>query len=209
MGRDVAPLTAQHLEEAAQVLGQAFLNDPAWLRLFEGPDEKERNRRMTRVFAASLAACLRTGSPLEVRDEGRLLAAATIYPPKAYPPPMSQQLTMLARSVWHGGLLARITWVILRRSLDMLGEISKEHPAGAHYYLEYIGVVPGFQGQGIGTCLCKALLHKADQEQMGCYLETANPRAIPLYQRLGFRMLREREILAVPMWFMWRDTKEA
>ncbi|HNS51816.1 MAG TPA: hypothetical protein PKO09_11615 [Anaerolineae bacterium] len=44
---------------------------------------------------------------------------------------------------------------------------------------------------------------------MGCYLETANPRAIPLYQRLGFRTLREGEILAVPMWFMWRDPKDA
>jgi ribosomal protein S18 acetylase RimI-like enzyme len=111
--------------------------------------------------------------------------------------------------VWYGGLLDRKTWAILRRSLDMLGEMSKEHPMDVHYYLEYIGVMPGCQGQGIGTCLCQALLHKADQEHVGCYLETANPRTIPLYQRLGFRMLREREILAVRMWFMWRDPKEA
>ncbi|HNS51815.1 MAG TPA: hypothetical protein PKO09_11610 [Anaerolineae bacterium] len=59
---------------------------------------------------------------------------------------MSQQLTMLARSVWHGGLLKRITWVILKRSLDMLGEMPREHTASAHYYLEYIGVVPDCQG---------------------------------------------------------------
>lgn len=204
MAGELMPLTPQHVDEAARLLGQAFGSDPGWLVLFEGLDDNERLRRMTAVFAASLAACLGTGRPLEVRDGNRTIAAATIYPPGAYPLPLPAQVTIFARCIWHAGLFRPKTWAITKRSLDMMGEMSQEHPRQNHYYWEYIGVLPDYQGQGIGSHICRTLVQRADQDQVGSYLETTNPRNVPLYERLGFQTVREREIMGSRWWFMWR-----
>jgi ribosomal protein S18 acetylase RimI-like enzyme len=209
MGREVMPLTAQHLKEASGVLGQAFRDDPGWRAIFAGLDDDERLRRMSWFFHANLSACLNKGLPVEIRDQDRIVAAATIYPPKAYPLPMLEQLTMFSKSLWHAGLFKRNTWIIMKRALGWVDEMSKEHPKQIHYYLEYVGVMPDCQGQGMGSSIItKAVLHRADQEQVGCYLETANPRNVPLYERLGFQTVREKEILGVPLWLMWRDPKQ-
>jgi len=208
MGREVMPLTAQHLEEAARVLGQAFRDDPFWLVLFEGLDEDERQRQLTWFFAASLFACLRRGWPLEVRDQNRTVATATIYPPKAYPLPLLEEVAVFAKCLWHVGPFRRNTWTTMVRAAGMLNELLKEHPQPVHYYWEFIGVRPDRQGQGIGSLITKALLQRADQEQVGCYLETANPRNVPPYERLGFQTVGEREILGARVWFMWRDPQQ-
>ena len=93
----------------------------------------------------------------------------------------------------------------MKRALDMTSVMSKEHPQREHFYGEYLGVVPDCQGQGMGSLITRSMIEMADRQQAGAYLETANPRNVLLYERLGFRTVREKEILGRPMWFMWRD----
>ncbi len=112
---------------------------------------------------------------------------------------------MFSTSLWHAGLLKRGTWVIMQRALGMVNGMSEEHPRRAHHYVEYIGVVPDCQGQGMGSLIAESIVQKSDQERVGAYLETASPWAVPLYQRVGFEVTREKGLLGVPMWFMWRD----
>ena len=52
-----------------------------------------------------------------------------------------------------------------------------------HWYLPLIGVDPLHQSKGWGTALLQYALDQVDREHLPAYLESSNPRNIPLYQR--------------------------
>ncbi|NIH82627.1 ribosomal protein S18-alanine N-acetyltransferase [Amycolatopsis viridis] len=58
-----------------------------------------------------------------------------------------------------------------------------------------IGVDPGYQGQGVGTALLRALLDRADELRAPVFLEvrTDNHRAQELYRRHGFERIGLRK----------------
>lgn len=63
------------------------------------------------------------------------------------------------------------------------------HPAEPHWYLPVIGVDPSCQGQGHGDALMEHALAHCDRDHAPAYLESSNPRNIPLYRRHGFEPL--------------------
>ncbi|MCP3766982.1 MULTISPECIES: GNAT family N-acetyltransferase [unclassified Streptomyces] len=84
------------------------------------------------------------------------------------------------------------------------------HPTGrAHEYLWMIGVVPGRQGEGLGTALIDSVLERCDREGLPAYLEASSARSRLLYERLGFAPAHEP--LQLPdgprMWPMWREPR--
>ena len=54
------------------------------------------------------------------------------------------------------------------------------------WYLSIIGILPAFQGQGLGPDLVKPVLAKTDQLKVPSYLETFTPRNMSFYERLGY-----------------------
>lgn len=54
-----------------------------------------------------------------------------------------------------------------------------------------IGVDPAHQGGGIGSALIAEGLKAVDRDGLIAYLESSNPRNIPLYQRHGFEVIGE------------------
>jgi ribosomal protein S18 acetylase RimI-like enzyme len=134
-----------------------------------------------------------------VDGDGKVIAAAVIYPPGAYPLPVSDQWTLLIKSILGNGLYDIRGWM---RWLDMVDKI---HPKEPHYYLEYLGVEPEQQGKALGSTILRHLTRKADEEHVGCYLENANPRNLSFYQRFGFQTISKKEIIGIPSWFMWRS----
>lgn len=85
-------------------------------------------------------------------------------------------------------------------------EMARAHPTEPHWYLPLIGVPPEHQGNGHGSALLRHALARCDAEQLPAYLESSNPRNIPLYERFGF-VLRGRIQAgsSPPMFPMWRD----
>ena len=63
------------------------------------------------------------------------------------------------------------------------------HPAEPCWYLPMIGVDPVCQGRGHGGALLRHALERCDREGMPAYLESSNPRNIPLYERHGFEAI--------------------
>jgi ribosomal protein S18 acetylase RimI-like enzyme len=63
------------------------------------------------------------------------------------------------------------------------------HPKAPHWYLPLIGVDPFHQGQGYGSALMKHALIPCDRDGTLAYLESSNPKNIPLYERYGFEVL--------------------
>ena len=69
--------------------------------------------------------------------------------------------------------------------------ISKHYPDGNIYYLWFIGVMPEFQGRGIGEKLMREILADADRMKRAVYLETSTLKNIPWYEKFGFEVYNE------------------
>jgi ribosomal protein S18 acetylase RimI-like enzyme len=61
-----------------------------------------------------------------------------------------------------------------------------------------IGVDPKAQGNGLGSELMRYSVTRFDRDGALAYLETANPRNIPLYQRFGFEVMEPFQMGAAP-----------
>ncbi|MFN3590648.1 MAG: GNAT family N-acetyltransferase [Thermaurantiacus sp.] len=84
-------------------------------------------------------------------------------------------------------------------------EMGAAQPREPHWYLPFIGVDPAAQGRGLGSLLMKAALAEVDAAGLPAYLESTNPRNVPLYERLGFRVVGEIQVGNSPVMHpMWR-----
>ena len=75
------------------------------------------------------------------------------------------------------------------------------HPREPHWYLPLIGVDPCHQGKGYGAALMQHALLPCDRDHMPAYLESTNPKNIPLYERHGFAVLGTIQVGASPPLF--------
>jgi ribosomal protein S18 acetylase RimI-like enzyme len=196
--KEVLPVTRQTYRQAAQVLGRAFVDEPVSVAVYKNFSHDRRIRALTVDFTAEISVCLRQGYALQISEAGKLIAVAVIYPPGAYPLTARDQWMLLVKSFFGNGFFNIKGW------MQWLDEVDRAHPKEPHYYLEYLGVEPEQQGKAFGSTILRHLVNKADEEQVGCYLENANPRNIPFYQRFGFQVISEKEIIGIPSWFMWR-----
>jgi ribosomal protein S18 acetylase RimI-like enzyme len=64
-------------------------------------------------------------------------------------------------------------------------------PAEPHFYLLILAAHPDFQGTGCGRVLLETLQARSarDPRSRGVCLETENPRNVPFYQHIGFRVI--------------------
>ena len=110
----------------------------------------------------------------------------------------------LASSVLRSTSLVREMPVIFRqleedREANMQGE--------SFVYLQVIGVAPAHQGRGFGGKLLRALIERCEQTGMPLYLETETERNVSMYQRFGFRVVKQivLPVIDLPMWEMVRQ----
>jgi ribosomal protein S18 acetylase RimI-like enzyme len=115
---------------------------------------------------------------------------------------------------WQQFLLApRIIRILglrgVTRGLGAMDRMDQQHPSLPHYYLYMLAVHPTAQGQGHGSALLETGLARVDQERVGAFLETSNPRNLPLYRRHGFEITTTVQLApdAPTLWFMWRPAR--
>ena len=68
-------------------------------------------------------------------------------------------------------------------------QMGRYHPSEPHWYLPLMGVDPSQQSKGFGSALLQHILIQFDRNNKLAYLESSNPRNIPLYKRHGFELL--------------------
>jgi len=84
-------------------------------------------------------------------------------------------------------------------ALKTFEKMGQSHPPEPHWYLPLIGVDPRAQGNGVGSDLMRHGLARVDERKGLAYLETGNPRNIPLYERFGFEVMGEIQVGAAPV----------
>ena len=72
---------------------------------------------------------------------------------------------------------------------DVIAQMDACHPGEPHWYLPLIGVDPARQGKGYGSALLRPVTAICDRDRTIAYLESSNPRNIPLYERHGFEVI--------------------
>lgn len=90
--------------------------------------------------------------------------------------------------------------------MDTLGENSgfanlKETEAG-EFYLDSVGVLPEYRGQGIATLLFEAQCERAassGHKVAGLIVDVDKPKAEALYARLGFRYIDDKDFFGHTM----------
>lgn len=80
----------------------------------------------------------------------------------------------------------------------LMEEVGAAHPEEPHWFLPAIGVDPAYQGRGLGAALMAASLERCDAEHTVAYLESSNPRGIPFYEQLGFRVTGHMQVGGSP-----------
>ena len=78
-------------------------------------------------------------------------------------------------------------------------QMAQFHPTEPHWYLPLIAADPAHRGRGLGTALMEAAIERIDTDGRPAWLESSNPRNIPLYQRFGFEIVGEIRTASSPV----------
>lgn len=175
--------SAQDVRHLASTLADAFYEDPVFRWLM--PDDRTRLARLRRFYKIELRYVgLARGRAWTSSDLG---GAAITAPPGAWRVPPRAVLL-------QGSLFG----VHLHRAARLLGAIEWRHLREPHYYFAHIGVAPDLQGNGLGSRVMRPTLDRCDAEGLPAYLEASSERSAALYERLGFRLLRELKVAGSP-----------
>ncbi len=195
------PLTAPDIDQAAEVLARAFADDPALLAVL--PDRAQRTKLAPTLARTMVRYAIQCGSPIILPNPLRGLA---IWFAPDDPAPTSSELSETGiLSVPE--LIGPEPWTRFERMLGQLDALHHLHAPEPHWYLAMIGVDPAHQHRGHGVALMAPVLRQADLDGVSCYLETPNASNVLFYQRRGFNVVDETDILhgSVHIWMMRRD----
>jgi len=184
----VARLTSEQVEEAGDMLGRAFFDNPMSVHLL--PDEATRIDPLTWMFDRTTRYGHLFGEVYTTAD--RVDGAAVWLTPEG--PPMSRETITAAGMMdmpQEMGQEAFQRLMAMKRHFDELRQRDVPEP---HWYLWTLGVDPPRQGQGVGGALLRPVLSLADRDGLPCYLETDKAINVPFYQGHGFQVVVEGDL---------------
>lgn len=180
------------------MLAQVFDESPLFRSVF--PKPLARGSALRALFHALLDDAALFGYADAVLTDDDVVGALLWYPPGGYPMSRSRALRGLPSYL---RIMANSPSGILKlyraqRTLDRL------RPAQPHCHGYFMA---GRAGTRISALLGRRMLHEADANDWPVYLETQERRAVNLYLRLGFEILKsdvETFPGSPPTWTMWR-----
>lgn len=186
----IAPLSPDHLGDAARLLAAAFEADP----LHRAAYRADVRRRSERFYRARLAAG--DGGPWYAASRGGellgvihwLVAAGPAGSGRFVDGGVAHQLGWVDR-----GAAAVFRWLAAAR----VPPTDEDAEAVPPVTLGPVAVVPALQRRGIGSQLMRRFCDELDTRHEAGYLETAQPGHVTFYQRHGFSVVDEIEVQGV------------
>jgi ribosomal protein S18 acetylase RimI-like enzyme len=179
-------------------LARAFFGDPVFRWAL--PDDERRSRQLPPFFSLFVETLFRYH---EIYTDEDLSSAALWVPPEEKPTPEDAEQEF-------GERMEEIAGVDIERLFQVSKVIEEHHPPGSYYFLQFMGVDPERQGQGIGSALLRLVLERSDRQQQWAYLDATSERNKQLYERHGFEAEAEYGPEGgPPLWPMWREPRAA
>ncbi|MDF2508602.1 MAG: family N-acetyltransferase [Microbacterium sp.] len=191
----VRPVTSADRDAAAALLGRGMADNPVHLMAYGGDDRSRAHRH-----AQLMRALLRSSPSLQIEgvDRGEALAGVAAWaPPGRCRPSATTRLRLLGRASTFGlGTASRL--------LSWNRRWAGHDPDEPHVHLGPVAVDRHLRGQGIGSLLLLRHAQRLDAAGAEGYLETDRPEAVGFYERFGYAVVDEADVLGVPSWFMRR-----
>jgi ribosomal protein S18 acetylase RimI-like enzyme len=196
-GLEIGTLGPADAEEVLGVLVRGMRDNPVHIAVF-GDDPRRRQERLLRVFEGAFGAMGWQANMLAARGpDGTILGVCGALPPGGCRLGPGQQLSLVPRLLSNGPRVAV-------RNVRWVGAWARRDPEERHWHLGPISVDSHLQRRGVGSRLMEVFCARVDAAGEAAYLETDKPSNVRFYERFGFEVIGEQEVLGVPNWFMLR-----
>ncbi|MDQ6914562.1 MAG: GNAT family N-acetyltransferase [Actinomycetota bacterium] len=194
--RDLRPA---ELPEAVGVLARGMRDNPVHVAAF-GPDPERRRRALTRLFGG-LFRVMTAQSPLCALDEaGTMVGTTGVFPVGTCRVTVGKRLRFMP-------VLVPLGPATLWRVTTWLDAWARRDPDEPHSHLGPLAVDAHLQGHGIGSQIMREYCARLDAGGELGYLETDKAANVRFYERFGYSVMDEAEVLGTPNWFMQRPPR--
>lgn len=112
-----------------------------------------------------------------------------------------------AAVAYDGADLYRLREVTLKVISHHVGKevvMKDDETDASEFYLDSLGVLPKYRGNGVGAKLIQAVCDRAAElgKPAGLLVDFENPNAERLYNSLGFKRVNEKDFLGHRMWHL-------
>ncbi|MGH2963060.1 MAG: GNAT family N-acetyltransferase [Solirubrobacterales bacterium] len=196
---EVRDLRREEIPEAVGVLARGMRDNPLHVAAYG--DDPERRLRCHARLMRGLFRAFPAQEPICATREGTLEGVTGVAPPGTCQPTAGQRLRLLPGTVALGPRTAG-------RVGRWISVWSERDPSEAHVHLGPLAVDARLQGQGIGSLIMREHCRRLDAAGEVGYLETDRPENIRFYERFGFAVIGEQDVIGVPNWFMHREPRQ-
>lgn len=187
------------IRETAEMFALAFAENPNTRAILADPLSKKSLNAMAKI-TSDAKLCRKFSNVFVAKIDGKIVGAINFaYWPHCQPS-LFEKLALMPKMIFVMGKA-------LPKAMTVMSAWGKNDPKKNHCHIGPLGVLPDFQGKGIGSKLIKHCLELTDASKTDSYLETDAPKNLPLYQRHGFTVIKEIPIYNYMTWLMWRDAK--
>ena len=198
----VRELRRAELAGAARLVGRGMRDNPANVRIFGIPEPERRARALERFFAPVLSGVFQRGLILGAFYQDLLQGVCGMARPSFCQPTQLERLKVLPSVVLRNPVGT------VPRMLAQVREWARRDPRESHWHLGPVAVEPDMQQRGVGTAMLAAFCKLMDSCCAFSYLETDKPENVRFYQKFGFEVMAEADVLGEPNWFMCRPKNQ-
>jgi ribosomal protein S18 acetylase RimI-like enzyme len=197
---DFRSLTLSDVEPAAQVLSQAFANDPLCVYIL--PSQKTRVKILYKFFLVYGELNIGNNRGYGIGDPLQGVAY--------WKSPSQENLSISVKSLGKViPLFFTLYFAGYMRGKPITTQIDalhKKHVDEPHYYLDNLGVMPNAQGQKLSSKLLGPILQMADEQKVITYTDTVTRSNVAIYEHFGFQCVEECAVTntGVTIWALRR-----
>lgn len=188
-------MTSADVPAAVGVLARGMRDNPIHVAAF-GPDPERRERLLARMFAAMWRHWDEQHA-LCARRDGELVGVCGQLAPGHCRLTIVQGMRLAPTIVASGPRT-------MARTLRWVGAWGRRDPEERHEHLGPVAVDRHLQGLGIGSAMLAVHVEALDIQRLTGWLETDRAENVRLYERFGYIVEEQAEVLGVPSWFMRR-----
>jgi ribosomal protein S18 acetylase RimI-like enzyme len=179
------------IPESAKVLSIAMLNNPMHMAVFQGNGEDERleiEKMFLDLFSTVPGIVFLAKANDNIIGVMRMKSCVGGKTTDEAQKPEDGNDISSRQAIWHR-------------------EWSNQDPQEQHWHLGPIGVLPAYRGKGIGSKLMERFCKEVDRCAAKAFLETDLDENVRFYEKFGFNLILEKDILQIPNRFMVRDSR--
>ncbi|MBW2187751.1 MAG: GNAT family N-acetyltransferase [Deltaproteobacteria bacterium] len=179
------------IQEAANVLSRAMLNNPHHIGVFQGNGENQRmeiEKMFHELFIVSPGIAFLAKENNKINGVMRMKSCCGKVIDESNECRDENDLNW-RKSIWFK-------------------EWSNHDPVEQHWHLGPIGVLPSHCGMGVGSQLMQRFCMEVDNCSAKAYLETDLDKNVRFYKKFGFKLISKSTIFNVENRYMLREPRK-